>query len=63
MFTSYRYGLFFHPKQQLGYLLEVSGRQAPSRFGSGLSVPSRPGPRLEVDSAPYEIKYFWTEIH
>ena len=25
--------------------------------------PSRFGPKLKVDSAPFEIKYFWTEIH
>jgi hypothetical protein len=31
---------------------------APSRFG-----PGRSGPKLKVDSAPLEIKYFWTEIH
>ena len=30
----------------------------PSRFG-----PGRSGPKLKVDSAPFEIKYFWTERH
>ena len=36
---------------------------APSRFGPGGSGPSRSDPKLKVDSAPFEIKYFWTEIH
>ena len=35
----------------------------PSRFGPACSGPSRSGPKLNVDSAPFEIKYFWTEIH
>ena len=26
-------------------------------------APSRSDPKLKVDSAPLEIKYFWTEIH
>jgi hypothetical protein len=26
-------------------------------------APSRSGPKLNVNSAPFEIKYFWTEIH
>jgi hypothetical protein len=26
-------------------------------------APSRFGPKLKVDSAPFEIKYFWSEIH
>ena len=30
---------------------------------SGRSSPSRPGPKLKVDSAQFENKYFWTEIH